>query len=90
VIDRRAFLAGAAALLAAPLAAQAQPAGKVSRVGVLLPGNSATAARSPRMQAFYQALRDLGWVEGQNVAFERRYAEGQFDRLTDLQSSFVA
>jgi ABC-type uncharacterized transport system substrate-binding protein len=36
------------------------------------------------MQAFYQALQDLGWVEGQNIAFERRYAEDRFDRLIDL------
>jgi putative ABC transport system substrate-binding protein len=85
VITRRRFLGSlTGALLAAPLAAEAQQAGKVPRIGVLSPGNSARAARNPRMQAFYQALRDLGWVEGQNVAFERRYAEDQFDRLTDL------
>ena len=84
-MDRRAFIGAlAGGLLAAPLAAQPQPQGKVPRIGVLSPGTSARAARNPRMQAFYQALRDLGWVEGQNIAFERRYAEDQFDRLTDL------
>ena len=36
------------------------------------------------MRAFYQELRDFGWVEGQNVAFERRYAEGHYERLADL------
>ncbi len=85
MITRRAFIGAlAGGVLAAPVAVEGQQAGKVPRIGVLLPGNSARAARNPPMQAFYQALRDLGWVEGQNVAFERRYAEDQFDRLTDL------
>jgi putative tryptophan/tyrosine transport system substrate-binding protein len=72
------------AAVAWPLAARAQQSGGVRRIGVLLPGNSATAARNPRMQAFYKALQELGWVEGQNVAFERRWAEGRYERLTDL------
>jgi putative ABC transport system substrate-binding protein len=84
MMDRRAFVTGSLTLLAAPLAAEGQQKAKVPRIGVLLPGNPARAASNPRMQAFYQALRDLGWVEGQNVAFERRHAEDQFDRLTDL------
>ena len=90
MISRRRFLTGVAIALAptgaAPAAQEykAQQKAKVPRIGVLSPGNSARAASNPRMQAFYQALRDLGWVEGQNVAFERRYAEDQFDRLTDL------
>jgi putative ABC transport system substrate-binding protein len=89
-MPRRAFLAiTAGGLLAAPLAARAQQAGKVPRIGVLSPGNSARAARNPRMQAFYQALRDLGWVEGQNIAFERRYAEDQFGRLTELATELA-
>jgi ABC-type uncharacterized transport system substrate-binding protein len=84
-MPRRVFLAAiTGGVLAAPLSVGAQPQGKVRRIGVLSPGNSARATRNPRMQAFYQALRDLGWVEGQNIAFERRYAEDQFDRLTDL------
>jgi putative ABC transport system substrate-binding protein len=41
------------------------------------------------MQAFYQSLRDLGWVEGQNVVFERRYAEGQYDRLSALATELA-
>ncbi len=85
MITRRAFIGAlAGGVLAAPVAVEGQQAGKVPRIGVLLPGNSARAAGNPRMQAFYQALRDLGWVDGQNVAFERRYAEDQSDRLTDL------
>ena len=80
VIDRRAFLGTVAgSLLAEPLAAQAQPAGKVYRIGYL----SASSGRSnPRiLEAFRQGLRELGWVEGQNIAIEYRWAEGRFDRL---------
>jgi putative ABC transport system substrate-binding protein len=72
------------ATVAWPLTARAQQPGRVRRIGVLLPGNSATAVRNPRMQAFYKALQELGWVEGQNIAFERRWAEGRDERLTDL------
>ncbi|PYM53149.1 MAG: ABC transporter substrate-binding protein, partial [Candidatus Rokuibacteriota bacterium] len=62
---RRAFLGTlAGSLLAAPLAAAAQPAGKVYRIGYLTAG-SVTA--NPRvLEAFRQGLRELGWVEGQN------------------------
>jgi putative ABC transport system substrate-binding protein len=79
----------ALALLAAPLAADAQQPAKAPRIGVLLPGNPAAAGRNPRMQAFYQALRGFGWIEGQNVAIERRYAEGELGRLTDLAIELV-
>ncbi|HEV2007237.1 MAG TPA: hypothetical protein VGQ88_00800, partial [Burkholderiales bacterium] len=76
--------------LAAPLAcfAQQQPV-KVPRIGLLLPGTPAGAARSPRNAAFFQGLRDLGWIEGQNVAIERRYAEGQLGLLTELAADLV-
>jgi len=72
------------ATVAWPVTARAQQPGRVRRIGVLLPGNSATAVRNPRMQAFYKALQELGWVEGQNIAFERRWAGGRDERLTDL------
>jgi putative ABC transport system substrate-binding protein len=89
-VDRREFIGTVVGgLLAAPLAAEAQPAARTPRIGVLLPGTPATATRSPRMQAFYQSLRDLGWVEGQNVIFERRYAEGQYDRLSALATELA-
>ena len=61
-MNRRAFLSGAAALLAAPLAAEAQPTGKVTRVGVLWPG--ASPPRPPRLEAFREGLREAGYVEG--------------------------
>ncbi len=88
VTTRRAFLGTlAGGLLAAPFTADAQPAGKVYRVGYLTAG-SVTA--NPRvLEAFRQGLRELGWVEGQNIVIEYRSAEGHFDRLPDLAAELV-
>jgi putative ABC transport system substrate-binding protein len=58
------------------------------RIGVLSAG-AATPALPGRYEAFRQALRDLGYVEGQNIAIERRYAEGRFARLPDLAVELV-
>jgi len=73
-------------LLVAPLAADAQPAGKVSRLGLLLLGSSSSF--SSRLEGFRQELRDLGWVEGQHIALEERYAEN-LDQLPDLAAELV-
>ena len=75
-MERRTFLSVASAtLLAAPLAAGAQPAGKVYRIGAL------ETTPNPRMEdVMRQGLRELGWVEGQNLIFERRYSEARDDR----------
>ena len=73
----------------APLPGDAQQPARTPRIGVLLPGAPAAAARNPRMQAFYQSLREFGWVEGQNVVFERRYAQGQFGQLSDLATELA-
>ena len=83
-MDRRAFLAGAAALLAAPLAAEAQPAGKIYRIGTIWTTPTPSAEGTLR-----QALRELGWIEGQNFVFERRYSEGRNDRLPVLAAELV-
>ena len=72
----------AVSILAAPLAADAQPAGKVHRIG-FLGGGSGT------VEAFRQGLRELGWVEGQNIVIGYRFAEGRFDRLPDLAVELV-
>jgi putative ABC transport system substrate-binding protein len=77
------------ALASLLLVAEAQPEARMPRIGMLLPSTPATATRSPNMQAFYQSLRELGWVEGQNVVFERRYAEGQYDRLSALATELA-
>ena len=63
-MDRRTFLAGFAALLAAPVAAEAQPPGKVPRIGFLFFGSPGPSAE---VDAFRQGLRELGYVEGQNI-----------------------
>jgi putative ABC transport system substrate-binding protein len=65
------------------LTAGAQQAKKVYRVGVLSPF-SASFGAGPSFEAFSKTFRDLGYVEGRNVAFEYRWAEGHQDRLPDL------
>ena len=84
-MDRRAFLAGAAGLLAAPLAAEAQPAGKVYRIGVLSP----EVPPPGLLEGFQEGLRELGYTEGKNVAFESRHAEGKNERLAALADELV-
>jgi hypothetical protein len=79
-------ITGAAA--AWPLAARAQEAGKVPRIGYLSPG-SASASLFSRDDAFRQGLRELGYVEGKNIVIEYRFAEGKFDRLADLAAELV-
>ena len=74
-------------ILAAPVAAEAQQAAKVARVGVLWPGGAATLA--VRMQAFRQGLRDHGFVEGRNVVFELRHADGRTKRLPQLAAELA-
>jgi putative ABC transport system substrate-binding protein len=86
VVTRRKFIASGAALLAAPLAAEGQQKEKVRRVGVLANGS---AAASPPVDAFRRGLRDLGYVEGQNIALEIRWAEGHFERLPELAKELV-
>jgi putative ABC transport system substrate-binding protein len=81
---RREVIAGLAGTAAWPLAARAQGTAKVYRIGMLLPNTPAIAARNPRIQAFLQGLRELGWIEGQNVIIEWRFGEGQFQRLAAL------
>src|SRR6476469_6976459 len=86
-MDRRDTVLALLALGAAPLVADAQQAGKVPRIGFL----SATSPsdRPPLLDAFRQRLRELGWVEGQNIVIDYRYAEGRLDRLSDLAAELV-
>ena len=64
---------------------EAQQAEKVPRIGILETGSPAT----PNFEAFRQGLRDLGYVEGQNIILEHRYAEGRFERLPDFAAELV-
>jgi putative ABC transport system substrate-binding protein len=75
------------ALLAAPLAADAQQAGKVPQIGFL--SLTSPSDRPAVLDAFRQRLRELGWVEGQNIVIDYRYAEGRVDRLPDLAGELV-
>ena len=89
-MNRRAFVRTfAGGLLAAPLAAEAQPAGKVYRIGIL--GNvPLTDPEGARLWgAFIEGLRDLGYAEGQNITIEHRSSEGKNERLPDLAAELV-
>ena len=85
MMNRRTFLAGTGAvLLAAPLSAEGQR--KAVRIGYL----AADLAANPHFpEAFRQGLRDLGYVEGQNILIEYRSAEGHFERLPTLAAELV-
>ena len=67
--------------------ADAQQPKKIPRIGFLIPGSSATY--SARIEAFRQGLRNLGDVEGKDVAIEYRYAEGKLERLPDLVAELI-
>jgi len=75
-----------AVLLALCLHAQAQPT-KVPRIGFL--GAASLSSIEARLEAFRQGLRELGYLEGQNIVIEYRYAEGKFDRLPALAAELV-
>ena len=88
-MDRRAFLGTlAGGLLAAPLAAEAQPQVQVARIGVISSGSPATSG--PFLDAFRQRLRELGYAEGRNVTIESRYAAAQSGRFHGLATELVA
>ena len=76
-----------ASLTLAPLAAEAQEADKVARIGYLSPLSAVTD--SVNREAFRQGLRDLGYVEGQNAVIEARYADGSPDRLRSPAAEIV-
>jgi len=67
--------------------AQAQQPKKVPRIGLLSPLSSSTA--SLNLEAFRKSLREIGYVEGQNIAIDYRFAEGRFDRLPQLAAELV-
>ena len=74
-------------LLTAPFVVEAQPAAHVPRLGLLIPGSA--SAFASRIEAFRHGLRDLGYVEGRNIAIEYRFADGQADRLPALVAELV-
>jgi putative ABC transport system substrate-binding protein len=78
------LLSGAAA--AWPLVARAQQAGKIYRIGFLWDSPDAFL---DALEAFRQGLRDLGYVEGRNIAIEYRWAEGKPERMRELAEELV-
>ncbi|MBI3007479.1 MAG: ABC transporter substrate-binding protein [candidate division NC10 bacterium] len=72
-------------LFTAPVAAEAQQASKVARIGYL----SSHSPERFRVEAFRQALHEFGWVEGGNLIIDYRSADGKFDRLPDLAAELV-
>ena len=87
MVRRRFIQVIAGGLLAAPLVAEAQQAAKVARVGVLSPGSPFVP--SDVFGAFRQGLRDLGYVEGRNLAIEWRFAAGHDERLPELVAELL-
>jgi putative tryptophan/tyrosine transport system substrate-binding protein len=83
-MDRRTFVRSAGlALFGGPLASSAQRAGTIPRIGFLTPGPN------PREPAFWQGMRDLGYVDGKTIVVDRRSAEGDFSRLPALAAEIV-
>jgi len=73
-------------LLAGPLPAEAQQAGKVYRIGYLMNGSRPGASAT----VFPESMRELGYIEKQNILIERRFAKGKLDRLPELAAELVA
>src|SRR5881409_3733801 len=89
MMTRRTFLCGLTlGTLSAPLAADAQQAGKIYRIGAVS-GGSSFAEGSQLLMALRQGLRDVGYVEGQNLFLERRNAEGRYDRFPEFIDELV-
>src|ERR1700746_3349962 len=80
-IERRKFLAALGGAAAWPLAAHAQQAGKIPRIGII--------DDAPRFNGFRHGLRDLGYLEGQNIAFEYLYGSGVPERLAEAAAALV-
>ena len=78
------LLGGAAAW---PLAARAQQAGKLPTIGIL--GPTTPSAQAQEVAAFVQRLRELGWIEGRNLAIEVRWAQGRPERYAEIAAEFV-
>jgi ABC-type uncharacterized transport system substrate-binding protein len=88
VTSRRIFLVTfVGGIVAVPLAAEAQQAAKVARIGVPHPGAPATSKHFAA--AFDQGLRALGYLQGQNIVVERRFAEAKVERMSHIAAELV-
>src|SRR6516165_8068967 len=84
---RRDFISLLGSAVTWPLAARAQQSTKLPTVGLL--GASTLAAWSPWVAAFVQRLRELGWIEGNSIAIEYRWAEGNNERGAEIAAEFA-
>lgn len=75
-------------MLAVPLVARAQPVGKVPTIGYVT--HNTAAQNTQAFEVFAQGLRELGYIEGHTITIERRYVEGQFDRVPMLVADLAA
>jgi len=87
-IGRREFLATLGGAAAWPLAARAQRQPKLARIGFL--GSTFASAWASRVEVFRSGLRDLGYVEGENIAIEFRWAEDKYDQLPRLAAELIS
>ena len=86
-MDRRTFIGTlAGGLVAAPFAVDAQQPRRVPRVGWL--SSTAASMNDSFLDAYRQAMRELGYIEGRTVITEYRFADGRVDRLADLATSW--
>jgi putative ABC transport system substrate-binding protein len=86
-VKRREFIALGGATVAWPRAPRAQQPAKLPTIGFL--GSGTPSAWSPWTAAFVQRLRELGWIEGRNIAIEYRWAEGRPERYVEIAAEFV-
>src|SRR5262249_21831087 len=86
-MDRREFIELLVGASAWPLAARGQQPGKLPTIGFL--GATTPLVESQRLAAFVQRLRELGWMEGRNVAIEVRWAEGRSERFAEIAAELV-
>jgi len=86
-VKRREFMTLLGGAAAWPLAARAQQPAKVPTIGFL--GTTTASAWGPWTAAFVQRLRELGWIEGRNLAIEYRWADGRTGRFTEIAAEFV-
>ena len=88
-MTRREFITMLLCAAAWPLAARAQQAERVRRIGVLLPGDENAPAVKTALAAFTQALANLGWTDGRNVRMDVRWTGGDTNRTRALAQALV-
>jgi ABC-type uncharacterized transport system substrate-binding protein len=88
-MKRRAFITLLGGAAAWPLAARAQQTVRARTIGFLLPGGSRTTVVRDQLETFRQALKEYGWIQGQNISVEYRFAEGKEDALAEIAAELV-